>query len=310
MNASTLETLADGLQFPEGPVAMPDGSVLLVEIQRKTLTRIDASGVKHTVATLGGGPNGAAIGPDGRCYVCNNGGFKFRTANGLTFPGLAPDDYAGGWIEAVDLATGRSEVLYRSCGEIPLRGPNDLVFDQHGGMWFTDHGKTMKRTRDRGAVFYARPDGSMIRQVIFPLDGPNGIGLSPDDCILYVAESFSGRLWAFDIDGPGEVRKVNGALPWERGRLLATLPGYSIPDSLAIDAAGNVCVADIPHGGISVIAPDGALLEQHPLPDIFPTNICFGGPDLRTAYITLSSSGKLVSMRWPRPGLPLHWLNR
>ena len=121
---------------------------------------------------------------------------------------------------------------------------------------------------------------------------------------------FSGRLWAFDIDGPGAVRKVNGALPWERGRLLATLPGYSIPDSLAIDAAGNVCVADIPHGGISVIAPDGALLEQHALPDIFPTNICFGGPDLRTAYITLSSSGRLVSTRWPRPGLPLHWLNR
>ena len=307
--SAAVTIIADRLLFPEGPVALADGSVLVVEIQRGTLTAIARDGERRIVADLGGGPNGAALGPDGRCYVCNNGGFKFHQADGLTFPGLAPDDYAGGWIEAVDLATGTSEVLYRQCDDIPLRGPNDLVFDGHGGMWFTDHGKTMKRSRDRDAVFYARPDGSLIRQVIFPLDGANGIGLAPDGGTLYVAESFTGRIWQYEVTGPGEVRKVRGALPWERGRLLIALPGYSIPDSLAVDAAGNVCVANIPQG-ISVISPDGKLVEQHAVPDVFPTNICFGGPDLRTAYITLSSTGRLAAMQWPRPGLPLHFLNR
>ena len=310
MNIPDRQLICAGLRFPEGPVAMEDGSVLVVEIQGKALVRIQPNGDKSIVAELGGGPNGAAIGPDGRCYVCNNGGFQFHQVGAMSLPGIAPADYSGGYIEAVDLKTGRSEVLYRNSGDIQLRGPNDLVFDQHGGFWFTDTGKVMKRQRDRGAVFYARTDGTDIQQVIFPLDGPNGVGLSPDDQTLYVAESWTGRMWAYEIIGPGQIRKVAGAVPWERGRLLASMPGYSILDSLAVDSAGNVCVADIPNGGITVISPSGEIIERHPMPDIFCTNICFGGPGLRTAYVTLSSAGQLVAMKWPRPGLPLHWLNR
>jgi gluconolactonase len=289
---------------------MPDGSVLVVEIEGKALTRVLPDGTTKVVAQLQGGPNGAAIGPDGRCYVCNNGGFSFHKNGGKTLPGISPEDYRGGWIEAVDLDTGRSEVLYRSCGDIPLRGPNDLVFDRHGGFWFTDTGKVMARQRDRGAVFYARTDGSFIQQVAFPLDGPNGIGLSPDDRTLYVAESWSGRVWAHEITEPGKIRKTVGPVPWERGRLLLGVGGYSVRDSLAIDSAGNVCVADIPYGGITVISPEGSIIEQYAMPDIFVTNLCFGGHDLRTAYITLSSSGDLMAMDWPRPGLGLHWLHR
>ncbi|MGE0797926.1 MAG: SMP-30/gluconolactonase/LRE family protein [Lautropia sp.] len=305
-----MQELASGLRFPEGPVALPDGSVLAVEIHGRTLTRISASGEKRVVAALAGGPNGAAIGPDGRCYVCNNGGLNFHVKDGVTFPGLPPDDYAGGWIESVDLETGESRVLYRSAGDIQLRGPNDLVFDRHGGFWFTDTGKVMSRQRDRGAVFYATIDGKHIRQAIFPVDGANGIGLSPDDGTLYVAEGPSGRVWAYEIAAPGEIRRFRGPVPWERGRLLAGLGGNTRFDSLAVDGDGNVCVATMPHGGISVIAPDGRLVDQIPMPDPFTTNICFGGPDLRTAYITLSSTGKLIAMPWPRAGLPLYWLNR
>jgi len=289
---------------------MEDGSILVVEMRGKTLTRVQPNGDKRVVAELAGGPNGAAIGPDGRCYICNNGGFEFSPVGSTLLPGIAPADYAGGWIEAVNLETGQTEVIYRTCGDIELRGPNDLVFDQHGGFWFTDMGKIMARQRDRGAVFYARIDGSFIRQVIFPLDGPNGIGLSPDDCTLYVAESWTGRVWSYDITGPGQIRKFDGPMPWERGRLLAGMTGYSMLDSLAVDRAGNVCVADIPYGGISVISRDGERIEQHAMPDAFVTNICFGGPELRTAYVTLSSTGQLVSMPWPRGGLPLHFLNR
>lgn len=301
--------IAAGLQFPEGPVALGDGTLLVVEIARKTLTRIRRDGSLQVVAALGGGPNGAAIGPDGRCYVCNNGGLSFVERNDRLLPGLAASDYQGGGIDVVDLSTGKAERLYEKCGDIQLRGPNDLVFDRQGGFWFTDLGKTFKRARqrDRGAVFYARADGSFIKQVIFPLDGPNGIGLSPDGSVLYVAESHTGRVWAFQVSGPGEIRPHAGPIPGEVGWMHFSASHYAIFDSLALDAAGNICVADIPFGGISVISPDGALIEQHPTGDPFTTNICFGGGDRRTAYITASSSGRVLALEWPRPGLALAW---
>jgi gluconolactonase len=304
------QEMASGLAFPEGPVALDDGSVILVEMQRKTLTRVAPDGVLEVIAELGGGPNGAALGPDGRCYVCNNGGLLFREADGVSIPDRVPADYAGGWIDAVDLATGRREILYRECRGQPLCGPNDLVFDRHGGFYFTDSGKVRKRDRDRGAVFYAHSDGGHIRRVAFPVEGANGIGLSPDDATLYVAESVTGRIWAYDVAGPGELTTAPGGAPWQSGRLLFAAPYFAVFDSLAVDAAGNICVADIPTGAITVISPQGTLLEQHRTPDAFTTNICFGEADLGRAYVTLSSTGRLVSARWPRAGAPLHWLNR
>ena len=178
--------VAEGLGFPEGPIALPDGSIICVEIRRGTLSRISADGSISVVAPLGGGPNGAAIGPDGAVYVCNNGGFEWQDAMGFAIPGNQPADYSGGRIERVDLSTGAVDVLYTSCGDHPLRGPNDLVFDADGGMWFTDHGKQRPRDQDRGGIYYARPDGSEITEVVQPSDFPNGIGLSPDGRTAYV----------------------------------------------------------------------------------------------------------------------------
>ena len=303
------EIVTTGLRFPEGPVAMADGSVLVVELAGKTLTRVTSDGRKEVIAELGGSPNGAAIGPDGRCYVCNNGGLNWEQAGDRIIPGLAPDGYDHGWIDVVDLATGKSEVLYASCGDLPLRGPNDIVFDRFGGFWFTDVGKVFRNSRDRGGVFYARTDGSFIKRKIFPVETANGIGISPADDVLYVAESHAGRLWAFDLTGPGEIRRSSGPVPWERGRLVAAMATFAHFDSLAVEASGNICVANIPNE-ITVISPEGAIVDRVRTPDIFTTNICFGGPDLQTAYVTLSSTGQLVKMRWPRPGLALHWLNK
>ena len=200
-----LTVLAEGLRFPEGPIAMPDGSVILVEIARGTLTRV-VDGETEVIAELGGGPNGAAIGPDGYCYVCNNGGFQWiELPDGRLIPGEEPENYSSGRIEVVDLETRRVEVLYTQCGGLPLRGPNDLVFDSHGGFWFTDHGKMRPREKDRTGIYYAKADGSSIQEVIFPMEGPNGIGLSPDETELYIAETHTGRLWAYDLDGPGRL---------------------------------------------------------------------------------------------------------
>jgi len=305
---SELKILAEGLRFPEGPIAMRDGSVLLVEIARGTLTRVH-DGKVEVVADLGGGPNGAAIGPDGACYVCNNGGFKWHESRGRLFPGDEADDYAGGRIEKVDLATGKVTTLYTHCDGRALRGPNDLVFDRTGGFWFTDHGKTRARERDRTGVFYARADGSHIEEMIFPLEGPNGIGLSPDEDELYVAETTTGRLWAYELAGPGQLRRERRTKP-DGGRLVAGRPGYFFFDSLAVDAEGNVCIATIVDGGITVLKPRGGEPEFVPMPDVLTTNICFGGPDLRTAYVTLSSIGQLVALQWSRQVLPLNFLNR
>ena len=122
-----IREIATGLQFPEGPIAMRDGSVLLVEIARGTLSRVTPDGRVHVGADLGGGPNGAAIGPDGAVYVCNYGGFRWRTeSDGTHRPAGQAEDYSGGRIERVDLATGRFERLYENVEGLPLRGPNEL----------------------------------------------------------------------------------------------------------------------------------------------------------------------------------------
>jgi gluconolactonase len=302
-----VSVLAEGLRFPEGPIALPDGSVLLVEIARGSLSRV-RDGAVEVVAQLGGGPNGAALGPDGACYVCNNGGFKWIEAGERLFPGEEPESYAGGRIEKVDLASGAIEVLYTHCNGQPLRGPNDLVFDRHGGFYFTDHGKTRPRERDRTGVFYARADGSYIEEVIFPLEGPNGIGLSPGEDELYVAETHTGRLWAYEVIAPGRLKRQRRDRP-HGGRLVPGRPGYFLFDSLAVDAEGNVCIATLIDGGITVLKPQGGDPEFVAMPDVLTTNLCFGGPELRTAYVTLSSTGKLVSLPWPRPGLRLNYLN-
>ncbi len=294
--------ITTGLQFPEGPIAMPDGSIIVVEIQRGTVSRVSPEGSIEVIATPGGGPNGAAIGPDGACYICNNGGFEWHERNSLVFPGDQPNDYSGGRIERVDLSSGEVSVLYTECNGNPLRGPNDIVFDRQGGFWFTDHGKNRPRDKDRTGVYYATIDGQYIREVIFPMEAPNGIGLSPAEDQLYVAETPTGRLWSFDISEPGV---IDGAR-----RMLAQIPDYHMFDSLAVDAEGNICVATLITGGITVHSPDGERAQLIEMPDILTTNICFGGEDLKTAYITLSSTGSLVSIPWHCAGLPLNFLNK
>lgn len=302
--------IASGLLFPEGPIAMPDGSLLLVEIRGGRLTQIAADGTKRIVAELGGGPNGAAVGPDGAIYICNNGGFVFGDIEGygINVPVGQAKDYSSGSIQRVDLVTGTVKTLYTSTGDIKLCGPNDIVFDRHGGFWFTDHGKSRHRERDRVGVFYAHADGSFIREVIFPLENPNGIGLSPDGDTLYVAETYTCQLWAFELAGPGEIAP-HPNLFGHGGRFLHRPAGFRFYDSMAIERGGNICVATVGESGISVVSPDGTPIDFVPTPDPFTTNICFGGPDFRTAYITLSGTGRVVTTRWPRPGAALHNLS-
>lgn len=299
-----MRVVAEDLWFPEGPVWVGDGSLLVVEIRRRTLTQIWLDGRKRVVAELGGGPNGAAIGPDGHAYVCNNGGFAFRQRpDGRWVTHGTPDDYDTGRIERVNLATGKVERLYDRVGDSKIRGPNDLCFDAHGGFWFTDHGIRHHRTADRTGIYYAKADGSHIEEVVFPVDSPNGIGLSPSGDRVYWAETHTGRVYQRDVTAPGKVAPISPEVPV----MLCGLPGYQLFDSLAVDAAGNICVATLVNGGITVISPAGEVVDFVATDDRITTNICFGGEGFRTAFITVSSTGQLLRMEWPYGGLRLNY---
>jgi gluconolactonase len=299
-----MRVLTNALRFPEGPIALPDGSVLVVEIAGQALTRVHPDGRLEAVAELEGGPNGAALGPDGWCHVCNSGGWLYaEEANGWRRPRGQSD--APGWIERVHLATGRVERLYEGCGDLRLQAPNDLVFDRDGGFYFTDHGKRRPRAMGVTSVFYAQADGSAIVEAVMGLVTPNGVGLSADERTLFVAETIPRRLWAFALEAPGRIIPE----PWPSpngGRLVAGLPDNNYLDSLAIDAEGNICVCSFNRCGVWTISPDGAFRDFLALDDFYATNIAFGGADLRTAYVTLSSTGRLVAIDWPRPGLRLN----
>ena len=307
-----IQKVADGLRFPEGPIAMNDGTVILTEIQTGVLTRVHPDGRKETVAKVGGGPNGAAIGPDGAIYVTNNGSsFEFHDVDGLNIPGPTPPEHKGGYIQRVDLKTGEVKTLYTHAGDRRLNGPNDLVFDKSGGFWFTDHGTSGPTTKTYGGLFYAKADGSSCVCVRDREAGPNGVGLSPDEKTVYMADTMTGRLWAFAIESPGKLAAGNILSP---GRVVATLPNYQLLDSLAVEEGGKVCVATIVNGGITAFDPAGeetftslGKFEHYPFPDILTTNICFGGPDMRDAWITCSGTGALYKARWPRPGLKLNF---
>lgn len=298
-----VQILATGLGFPEGPVVMPDGAVVVTEIRNRRVSRITPDGKVALLCETGGGPNGLAIGPDGALICCNNGGSRYVAGSSM---GQGPlEGYAGGWIERIDPSTGAASRLYTEVNGKKLSAPNDLVFDEHGGFYFTDLGKRYARHRDHGGLYYALPDGSKVVEIAYPILSPNGCGLSPDNRTLYVADTESARLWAFDIESPGVLKKDPGHP--HGARLVGSVPGPARFDSLAVTASGNICVATLTTGYITVFSPQGAVLAQVKVPDIYPTNICFGGSDMRTAYITLSDSGRLGVMQWSEPGLALRY---
>ena len=299
-----LQLIAEGFEFPEGPIAMADGTVILTEIKGQRLTRVHPDGRKETVVETGGGPNGAAVGPDNAIYITNNGGaFEWLENQGMTIPGPTPASHTGGMIQRFDLATGALTTLYDACDGRRLIGPNDIVFDKQGGLWFTDHGCSTPEGRKFGAIYYARIDGSHISRQRDHIISPNGIGLSPDETVVYAADTQLGRLWAFDVAEPGVLAPPAGFAP---GRVICNLPGYQLLDSLALEASGKVCVATIINGGITAFDPDGST-EHFAVPDLIVTNICFGGPGMTTAWITASATGKLFKATWPRPGLKLNF---
>jgi gluconolactonase len=282
--------LASDLRFPEGPVAMADGSILVVEIEGGSLARVSPDG-GVTRIDCGGGPNGGAVGPDGCIYVSNDGGLLFRTVDGICEPYDISPENRGGSIQRVDLVAGSVETIYTHCGDTSITGGNDIVFDVDGGFYFND---TAADT-----VYYALPDGSSIRKAGHA-EMPNGLGISPDQRRLYCSETFTGRIIYWGIERPGMLSDLSTVL-------------YSTQahhwDGLAIDSEGHVCAADLQASGITAISDQGDVVHKMTLPDHDPyvTNVCFGGPDMCTAFITSSGRGSLWATEWICPGLRLNF---
>jgi gluconolactonase len=305
----SFEVLGDGLGFTEGPVVMDDGAVLAVDIDGGRVLRL-ADGTVDVVAQPGGGPNGMALDTPVTALIANNGGFYWSEVNGVRIPidhathTNEPPGFAGGWIERVDLGSGAVEVLHRECDGRVLRGPNDLVVDEAGGVWFTDHGKGRRASVDRGGLYYIPPAGDRVVEKAFPLLGANGVGLAPGNRRVYVAETFTGRLWAWDLEAPGEIRPASGSLTVRHGGVCVVATPFSF-DSLAVEDDGRIAIGGIADG-IVVVTPDGAEVDLHPVPGDTTTNIAFGGNDRRRAVVTLSRSGRVVETTWPRPGLALN----
>lgn len=338
------QLISDSLEYPEGPVYMADGSVLLVDIKAQTLVKVAADGTKTVVANTGGGPNGLAIGPDGCAYICNCGGFTWMPVpvpakdQVLQIGTTQPTDYTGGLIQKVDLTTGKVTTLYTEASKVrrlnmqtmqwqietidtpfQLKGPDDIVFDELGNFWFTDWGKSRELDRDITGIYYAKADGSEVTQMIFPLNAPNGIALSPDGKRLYTVETYTGQVLYWELSAPGQIKPNPASIDGTYS--LYKFGGQAIFDSMAVDTEGNLYIASMlpygnnpmSNGGISVISPKGELIEYIEIvrPDgkfaPLPSNICFGGKDLKTAFITLGASGALVKIDTTIAGLKLEF---
>lgn len=291
------------LVTPEGPVAMADGSVLVCEMLEGRVTRVMPDGKLVPVARVVGAPNGAAIGPDQACYIANNGGFNSERVNGKLEmrPGLPPD-YKGGSIQRINLKSGSVETLYTQAGTNMLHSPNDLVFDAAGGFYFSDLGKISAGKVEYGAIYWARADGSEIRQIVSGLPTPNGIALSPNGRTLYVALTQKRQIVAYGIVAPGKLELENGQ---PRERVLASLDGNLGFDSMKVEQNGNIVVGTLQIGCLTVFSPTGEMVDQVFFPDQSVTNLAFGGPMLQTVFVTLTTVGQLVAIQWPRPGLKL-----
>jgi gluconolactonase len=297
----TVRCLAEGLAFPESPIACDDGSVLLSEMAAGRITRVHPDGSAESVAQTGGGPNGIARLLDGRLVVCQNGGSRFGI-------GAWPYDFDGcamlyrpigpaeksmtPQLQLVDtdrhVTTLATEFITSSGKKQPLVRPSDICIDTHGGFYITDGGTVQGRTRSATGLLYGTPDG-VLREIVYPLEMPNGIALSPGGSKVYVAETRTRRIWEFEIEEPGTVRRARG---------LATVPSggplnIGGADGLCVDARGQILVATLGAGGVTVFSPDGEFLGRIPADDPMTTNVALSA-DGETLYMTLASSGRLM----------------
>lgn len=280
------EILAEGLEFPEGPIAMGGGEVVFTEIRGQRLSRYK-DGKVEMIAFTGGGANGATPGPDGAFYVTNNGGLCGAPPDHLWMA----EKQIPGKIQRVTPEGEVSDLAVDLPGDPPHR-PNDLCFGPDGLLYFTDpHNWEDIMNLKPGRVNRCGLDGK-VEQIAEIKRFPNGIGFGLGDR-LYIAESVTKKMWVCDLQ-PGGVSD-----PEE----FCNLPtGY--PDGFCFDTSGDLIVCGSGGDLICIFDTSGELKDRIDLPKgSEPTNCCIGDGKL---YVTCSGTGLLAAIDYEGEALPLY----
>ncbi len=272
MNAA-VTVLISGYDSPEGPAFDRHGTLYFVNWLSSSIVQLPPGGVASEFFNTGGIPAGLAFHRDGSLYVADEG-----------------DDIHG----VLRIADGEATIVVNSYEGQPLNGANDLVFDSHGVLYFSDPWRSSAENPIGG--FYRHfPDGT-LELIDHGLAFPNGVALSADGTAVFLAETYHNRILRYPIGPDGAV----GAR-----EVFAALPGGEGPDGMAFDEAGNLYVAHYGGGKVAVFSPAGAMIQEIPVPGTKVTNVAFGGPDRRTLVITDVETASLYQIRVEVPGLKL-----
>ena len=254
--------LHTGFKFTEGPTPDRQGSVYFSDIPNERIHKVDKDGNLSIFREKSNRSNGLKVNAKGEIVACEMAGRVVA---------ISPD--------------GKSvRVLADKYEDKPFNAPNDLVIDKQGGIYFTDpaFGAAKPLPQGKTSVYYIAPGGKVTR-LIDDLNNPNGVMLSPDESTLYVIPTGPAEMMAYSVEAPGKIGK---------GRVFCTLQGKDGKkgtggDGCTIDAKGNLYVTS--QIGVQVFDPAGKYLGNIAFPEQ-PANVAFGGPDMKTLYVTARSS--------------------
>lgn len=285
--------LAATVAFTEGPTVDREGNVYFTDIINQRILKLASGGVLSTYRENSNVANGLLIDPEGRLIACEGAAFE---RPGVKLKGVPR-------VTRTDLESGKMEILADSYDGKPVTGPNDVTMDGKGRLYFTDLAGV--------AVYRIDAPGKLARILAAPdIERPNGIQISPDDRKLYLveanpAESGARMIRSYDLEPEGTVRNMQVHYDFSPGRSA---------DGMSIDTEGNLYASAGMNqlrgtsetldnkAGVYVISPQGKLLQFIPIPEDFITNNAFGGPDMKTLYVTAGKN--LYKVQTKVPGLP------
>lgn len=262
--------------FLEGPSFDRDGNLYVTDIPYGRVFRISPDGAWTLVADYDGWPNGLRIHRDGRVFIA---------------------DYKNGILE-LDPVSGQVAPFLTHWRSEGFRGVNDLMFDRHGRLYFTDQGQTGMHD-PTGRVFRYDLDTGELRCLIDTCPSPNGLVLNPEETVLYVAMTRGNAVWRLPILPDGSTSKV--------GVFTQMAGGVSGADGMAMDTDGRLSVCDAGNGCVWVFSKwaEPVYRIRSCTGGRTTTNLAYGGPDNRSLFVTESDTGTILRAELDVPGRPL-----